>query len=33
MPDDIARGSCGAWRDAALALASASGLCTGQMEV
>jgi hypothetical protein len=33
MPDDSARGSYGARRGAALALASASGLRTGQMEV
>jgi hypothetical protein len=33
MPDDSARGSGGDWRDAALALASASGLRAGRMEV
>jgi hypothetical protein len=33
MPDDSARGSYGTWRGAALALASASGLRAGQMEV
>jgi hypothetical protein len=33
MPDDSARGSCGACRDTALALAFASGLRAGRMEV
>jgi hypothetical protein len=33
MAEEIARGSCGAWRDVALALAWASGLCPGRMEV
>jgi len=33
MPDGIACGSCRAWRDAALALASAFGLWLGRTEV
>jgi hypothetical protein len=33
MPDGMARGWCGAWRDAALVLASASDLCMGRMGV
>jgi len=33
MPDGMARGSCRAWRYAALALASAAGLWLGRTEV